>query len=143
MIAGVAGSLRPLAEMERKTISYQGPSDPVEVTTDPDLVRRIIENLTGNALRFSPPDSGVTITLRHEPAAFEVGVRDEGEGIPPEYIDRIFEKFVQVEGRDHGRKLGTGLGLTFCHYATQALGGTIRVESEPGEGSTFTVRLPS
>ena len=142
VLEGVVESLDALARMEHKAMAFEGPPDAVEVTTDPDLLRRIVENLTGNALRFSPPHSTVRIALHRDGDAVEVAVRDEGEGIPPEYLDRIFEKFVQVEGRQRGRRLGTGLGLTFCQYAAQALGGTIRVESEPGCGSTFTVRLP-
>jgi signal transduction histidine kinase len=142
VLEGVAASLSALARLERKTILYEGPADSLEAETDPDLLRRIVENLTGNALRFSPPDSPVTITLTPEDDGFSVAVRDRGEGIPPEYLDRIFEKFVQVESRERGRKLGTGLGLTFCQHAARALGGEIGVESAPGEGSTFTVRLP-
>jgi signal transduction histidine kinase len=142
LLEGVVASLSALARLERKSLVYEGPEEPLEAETDPDLLRRIVENLTGNALRFSPPDSAVTITLRREDDGFSVAVRDRGEGIPPEYLERIFEKFVQVESRERGRKLGTGLGLTFCQHASKALGGEIGVESERGEGSTFTVRLP-
>jgi signal transduction histidine kinase len=142
-----ASALGPLARLERKTIAIEPPPGPTVARADPDLVRRVLENLLGNALRFSPPDSQVTILVRPAAAAegnlVELAVRDEGEGIPPEYLDRIFQKFVQVEGRKNGKKLGTGLGLTFCRLAAEALGGTIRVESEPGQGSTFTITIPA
>ena len=69
-------------------------------------------------------------------------VRDTGEGIPAESFDRIFEKFGQVESRQAGRSMSTGLGLTFCKLAIEAHGGDIGVESLPGQGSTFSFRIP-
>jgi signal transduction histidine kinase len=69
-------------------------------------------------------------------------VRDAGEGIPAEAFDKIFEKFGQVETRKAGRKMSTGLGLTFCKMAVEAHGGRIWVESEIGKGSTFSFTIP-
>ncbi|MBI3922932.1 MAG: hypothetical protein HY318_16040 [Armatimonadetes bacterium] len=74
--------------------------------------------------------------------SFPRGGRDTGEGIPEEYYDRIFEKFGQVETRKSGRKMSTGLGLTFCKMVAEAHGGATWVESELGKGSTFWVRVP-
>jgi signal transduction histidine kinase len=140
----VRGGLEPIARLEDKTVEIAPPEGVTVARADPDLVRRTIENLVGNALRFSRPGSAVTIAIRpaEEGEHLEVAVTDQGEGIPPEYLDRIFQKFVQVEGRRNGRKLGTGLGLTFCRLAAEAQGGRIRVSSEIGEGSTFAVALP-
>jgi signal transduction histidine kinase len=135
-------ALRPLASLERKGLEVAAERAPVVVRADADLVHRILENLLGNALRFSPPGSTVTVSIVETDDAVELAVRDRGEGIPPEYLERIFDRFVQVEGRREGRRLGTGLGLTFCRLAADALGGSIRVESVPREGSTFTVALP-
>jgi signal transduction histidine kinase len=69
-------------------------------------------------------------------------VKDEGEGVPREAFERIFEKFGQVEGRKSGHKMSTGLGLTFCKMAVEAHGGRIWVESELGRGSTFSFAIP-
>ncbi|HVF84922.1 MAG TPA: ATP-binding protein, partial [Abditibacteriaceae bacterium] len=69
-------------------------------------------------------------------------VSDTGEGIPPEAFGRIFEKFGQVESRQGGRIMSTGLGLTFCKLTVEAHGGHIAVESAPGQGSTFCFTLP-
>jgi signal transduction histidine kinase len=77
-----------------------------------------------------------------EPEGVLISVEDSGEGIPKEYHGQIFEKFAQVELRELGHKTDTGLGLTFCRMAVEALGGTIAVESEPGKGSRFTLILP-
>jgi signal transduction histidine kinase len=71
-----------------------------------------------------------------------ISVSDEGEGIPPEDRERIFEKFGQVESRSAGRKMSTGLGLTFCKLAVEAHGGRIWVDSEIGKGSTFHFTIP-
>ena len=69
-------------------------------------------------------------------------MRDTGEGIPPDAFDRIFQKFGQVETRKAGRKMSTGLGLTFCKLVVEAHGGHIWVESELGQGSTFLFTIP-
>lgn len=71
-----------------------------------------------------------------------VSVIDTGLGIPPEYRDKIFEKFGQVEIREHKQKHSTGLGLAFCKLAVEAHGGKIGVDSEVGKGSTFWFELP-
>ena len=73
---------------------------------------------------------------------FIFAVRDTGEGIPREAFERIFEKFGQVEARQAGHKMSTGLGLTFCRMAVEAHGGRIWIESELGQGSTFSFTLP-
>jgi len=77
----------------------------------------------------------------HEPLSVLIGVTDTGPGIPKETQDRLFGKFQQVS-TIHGRRSGTGLGLHYCKLAVEAHGGNIWVDSEPGEGSTFTLRLP-
>ncbi len=112
---------------------------------DEDKLRRTLVNLIGNALKFTP--SGGTVTLgAHvalgDPDTLLFFVRDTGEGIPQESFGRIFEKFGQVENRKGGRKMSTGLGLTFCKMAVEAHGGRIWVESELGHGSTFLFSIP-
>jgi len=111
---------------------------------DHDKLCRTLVNLLGNAVKFTP--SGGRITLAVFPDAAQeslvFSVSDTGEGIPRNAFGRIFEKFGQVETRKEGRKMSTGLGLTFCKMAVEAHGGRIWVESEPGCGSTFSFTLP-
>ncbi len=112
---------------------------------DEDKLTRTLVNLVGNAIKFTPPGGTVTIQAgRSENNCLLFSVRDTGEGIPPEAFDRIFEKFSQVDNRKAGRKMSTGLGLTFCKLAVEAHCGRIWVQSAPDRGSVFffTVPLP-
>lgn len=110
---------------------------------DEEKLLRVLVNLLGNAIKFTPPEGTITVSIKADKAGITCLVRDTGEGIPPEYFERIFEKFGQVETRKSGRKMSTGLGLTFCKMVIEKHGGHIWVESEPGKGSTFSFYLPT
>ena len=120
---------------------------------DDDLLRRVLTNLVGNAIKFTPEPGQVEISAREttpgENQKFGLnsgvlfGVRDNGDGVPEEDRERIFDKFGQAESRKSGRKTSTGLGLTFCRLAVEAHGGQIWVESQVGKGSTFFFVLPT
>ena len=123
------------------------------LNADEDLLRRVIINLLGNAIKFTRSPGNVIITADtiaegqngHPNSGGEallLSVRDNGIGIPVEDQTRIFEKFGQIESREAGRKMSTGLGLTFCKLAVEAHGGRIWVESVLGEGSTFHFTVP-
>ena len=117
-----------------------GASAPVPVTCDPAIVRRVIGNLLGNALKFSAEDGVVRLMVDEVDGQPRVAVSDAGPGIAPEFHQKIFEKFGQVAGAK--QRLGTGLGLTFCKLAIEAHGGQIGLVSEVGRGSTFWFTLP-
>lgn len=104
--------------------------------------RQVITNLVSNALKFSPPGQPVTVSaLRHD-GVVEVSVRDHGIGIAPDDLLRLFERFYRTEeGRRHDHT-GTGLGLYICKSLVESWGGTIRVDSNLGTGSTFTYTSP-
>jgi signal transduction histidine kinase len=112
------------------------------VEADPDLLRRVLENLVENAVRHGAEGSPVLVSSQESDSAVELRVRDEGAGVPPELRNAIFDRFVQLEGADRVvSRSGRGLGLTFCKHAVEAHGGTIRVEGA-GPGAVFCVRLP-
>ena len=112
------------------------------VVGDERKIKQVILNLLSNAVKFTPEGGRVTVRALPAGDAVEVAVSDTGIGIAPEDREAIFEEFRQV-GSDYARKReGTGLGLTLARKFVELHGGTIRVESEVGRGSTFTVALP-
>jgi signal transduction histidine kinase len=143
----VCMELSPLAhELEVKVTSQIDENAPL-FEIDGDKVERILQNLVDNALKFCPANGSVTIRS-HKPGTdgAEVGfaridVVDSGPGVPDEYKNRLFERFVQVKGR-RGARRGIGLGLTFCRLVTEAHGGKIWIEDNPAGGSIFAFTLP-
>jgi signal transduction histidine kinase len=122
----------------KKTLTLDLPDDPADLVTDPGLLRQIVINLLSNALDAVEREGLVTLAVRSQDDHVLITVRDTGTGIAPEDLRRIFEPFYTTKGRGKG----TGLGLAICRELAKALGGTIAVESTPGEGSAFTLRLP-
>ncbi|NBD35304.1 MAG: GAF domain-containing protein [Chloroflexi bacterium] len=113
----------------------------MSVEGDRELLGRVVQNLVGNALKFTPAEGAVTITARTTPSDSEkviVSVRDTGPGIPPEIQQQLFQKF--VTGQQEGK--GSGLGLAFCRMVLEAHHETIWAASEPGEGAMFSFTLP-
>jgi len=107
---------------------------------DRRFLERVIWNLVDNAAKYSPPGSLITVRIDRDATGILLGVEDQGTGIPPEERERIFERFVR--GTSAGKTGGSGLGLAICRAIVDVHGGTISVQSEPGHGSIFTVRLP-
>jgi signal transduction histidine kinase len=138
-------SMKILAQQERKTISVFIPAGLADLRADKEVLKRVISNLIGNALKFTPSGSNIEVAASYEKDAgeFVISVKDHGQGIPKEYLRRVFEKFVQVDSVKVKQKTGKGLGLTFCKMAVEAHGGRIWVESELGKGSTFYFTLPA
>lgn len=122
------------------------PAVPVALFGDPHRLGQIVTNLVGNSIKFT---EGGSVRLRLRPLAssdgqcrLELSVIDTGIGISPEAREKIFEPFLQADGSTTRRFGGTGLGLTITRRLAELMGGEIGVESRPGAGSTFTVRLP-
>ena len=113
---------------------------------DAPKISRVLVNLLGNAIKFTPREGMITLAAQKGSGQHEnfvqFSVCDTGEGIPREAFARIFEKFGQVENRKAGRKMSSGLGLTFCKMTIEAHGGEIWLESEIGKGSTFYFTVP-
>jgi len=125
-----------------RLIRFTPPGKPVPVRADREIVLRILQNLLGNALKFTTDDGRILLSLAAAGDRARVSVHDDGPGIAPEYRQRIFEKFAQVELPAGRQKYSTGLGLAFCKLAVEAHGGAIGVDSEEGKGSTFWFELP-
>lgn len=110
---------------------------------DPLLIGRVIENLIGNAFKYTPKGGVIQVAASAEGRGVRFSVRDNGSGIPDEYKQRIFEKYFQSPDHEGQRsRQGTGLGLTFCRLVVEAHDGRIRVEDAEGGGSNFMIWLP-
>ena len=142
LVAEAAGQVAHLAEAGRLTVVQRVAEDVPAFEADPNLLRRTLVNLVGNAIKFTPPGGTVTVDVSRAGERLAFAVEDTGEGMPPEAASYIFEKFGQVETRKGGRTMSTGLGLTFCKLAVEAHGGEIGVESTLGVGSTFSFWIP-
>ncbi len=151
----VLDSFGPLAHEMEIHLDNHLPNNLPPLYADADKVERIITNLVDNAIKFTPSDGHVGIAAQlttftpanddmaqAAPQSFaQIRVTDTGPGIPDDYKQRLFDRYVQVEGRE-GRRKGTGLGLTFCMLAVRAHGGDIWVEDNPGGGSVFNFTVP-
>ncbi|HEY5784681.1 MAG TPA: ATP-binding protein [Microlunatus sp.] len=113
-----------------------------QVVADPDRVVQTLINLIGNAIKFSPPGSAVTLSAAPDGTVVLFTVRDQGRGVPANRLDVIFERFEQVDSSDARDKGGTGLGLSISRSIVERLGGRIWAENNVGGGSTFSFTLP-
>jgi len=137
----VAGMLQPRATERGLEIELDLPQHAVHVETDAPKVRQILSGLLSNAIKFT--DRGeIRLRLKQRDGNVFVDVQDAGVGIAPEYHERIFEPFWQVEPLRTRSRDGTGLGLSVARRLARLLGGDVLVRSAPGVGSTFTLRLP-
>jgi signal transduction histidine kinase len=133
------GAARQMADGRDLTL---GELEPVLVEGDPDQLKQLLLALLDNALKYTPPSGRVSLGLRRAGPVAEVTVRDTGIGIGAEDLPHVFERFYRADparNRDPG---GTGLGLAIARWIAEQHGGTLALSSEPGRGTTATVRLP-
>ena len=112
-----------------------------KVSADPEKIQWVLNNLIGNALKYTNAGDEILVTVKVKQDKMYVSVEDTGAGIPPQYLDKLFDKFVQVKGYDLEVR-GTGLGLAIAREIVEAHGGEIWCESSLDAGSTFTFTLP-
>ncbi|WP_437690915.1 response regulator [Sorangium sp. So ce176] len=135
-------AIRPAAEAKQLTIDVS--LDPaIEVNGDADRLQQVVSNLTANALKFTRPGDHILVALRRVGAYVELTVRDTGEGIAPDFLPFVFERFRQADSTSRRAHAGLGIGLSLVRHIVEAHGGSVMAES-PGlqKGSTFVVRLP-
>ena len=130
-------------DADRKDINVvTGGMPGLQVFGNEEQVLAAVTNLVSNAVAYSDPGSAVSVTARADAGAVEISVVDQGIGIPPDEIDRIFERFYRVDPARHRSTGGTGLGLSIVKHVAATHGGEVRVWSVEGQGSTFTLTLP-
>lgn len=138
LVRNVVQRLQPQAQEAQVALTAHGATT-LTVYGDGDRLAQVVTNLLDNALKHTPAGGQVTVRVWEEGPWALVAVQDTGEGIPPEALPRIFERFYQL---DQARRGGAGLGLSIAYEIVRAHGGTITVQSEPGKGSVFVVKLP-
>jgi PAS domain S-box-containing protein len=142
VIADATEEIHPVAEARGHMIQFALPKgEPLMVEMDVEMIRRVMINLLENAIKYTRAPGRITVFGRREAGSVVVGVRDSGPGIAPQDQKTVFEKFARLA--HDGQPKGLGLGLAFCRLAVEAHGGSIWVESELGEGSTFAFSLPA
>ncbi|HEX3051059.1 MAG TPA: HAMP domain-containing sensor histidine kinase, partial [Aggregatilineaceae bacterium] len=139
----VARLNRPLGEQKLITLELDVPPDLPCVRMDPDRILQVMNNLLSNAFKFSHPGTTVTIRARQTTAnQVEISVIDQGQGIKPDELNRVFLPFQRTSTRSTGGEHSSGLGLAICKRIVDLSGGQIVVESEQGKGSRFSFTLP-
>jgi signal transduction histidine kinase len=140
--AVVRQQIREFAQCQpTRPIQMVGPRRSVNVQADPIRVAQVVANLLSNAMKYSPADSPIIVTLSSDEDEALIAVQDQGEGVPADKRDRIFDCFYRIENGLTRRTSGTGLGLYITKRLVEAMGGRIWVDSRPTGGSTFFVAL--
>jgi two-component system OmpR family sensor kinase len=141
LVSSLAEQMEPVAKWKKLTFDVKA-GDKVSVTGDPHWLERVLLNLLDNAIKFTPEGGRVEIRVLPEDNYARIDVRDTGVGIASEAIPHIFESFYRADPSRSKQVEGAGLGLSLVRWIVEQHGGTIQVESQPGQGSCFSVRLP-
>jgi signal transduction histidine kinase len=143
VVRDTVNNLQPVAKKKRIRLIEQPTTKLPPVAADKSLIMQVVTNLVGNAIKYSPERTTITVTTALEADAVRLSVEDRGYGIPPEAIDRVWEKFYRVarEGQEKDEE-STGLGLSFVREVVEQHGGAVALESEVGRGSKFSFTLP-
>jgi nitrogen-specific signal transduction histidine kinase len=136
-------ALKPVADLKQVSLVTEIADGLELIAADRDRLRQIIWNLVSNAVKFSREGQKVTIAVRQIQSDLEIAVRDQGEGIAPEFVPFVFEPFMQADSSATRRHGGLGLGLTIVRNLVELHGGTARAESAGrGRGATFRITIP-
>jgi len=130
-----------LADKKNIKIDYKTP-DKVDMITDKNYVCRVMENLLSNALKFSEPGKEVAVTITADNSHVQIAVADQGPGLSPEDLTKLYQKFTKLTPRPTGGESSQGLGLSIVKMLSNCMGGDVQCQTRLGAGTTFTVRLP-
>jgi two-component system sensor histidine kinase/response regulator len=136
------GRAGPLAAAKEIALLLEVDAPPTTLRCDPRRLGQVLDNLLGNAVKFSPACSAVRVSLSRAPAGLRLCVTDQGPGIPEQERTRIFEAFHKGAARPTGGEASSGLGLAICQRIVSAHGGTLRAEDDPGGGARMVLELP-
>jgi signal transduction histidine kinase len=143
LVDEAASANRPLAERKGQTILVRSPAR-VKATGDHARLREAVDNLVSNAIKYSPPGSGIDISIEGRDGEASIKVKDQGAGLSPEDMSRLFGRFQRLSAKPTGGESSTGLGLSIAKRIVELHGGTILASSDgPGAGATFEIVLPA
>jgi signal transduction histidine kinase len=143
LIAETVRTMRAQTEASRQQLAEEVPEGLPPLRVDPDRIRQVLLNLLTNAHEYCPEGASIRVSARRSDGNVEVMVTDDGPGITPDQLEHIFERFTRGEAGMTQRVGGTGLGLAISKSLVELHGGAIGAESVPGQGSTFTIHLPT
>lgn len=143
VVREILDRLLPTLDEPHPAISVQAPEQPLRVRVNPARLEQVFANLLENALRYTPPEGRIEIRVEEGPGrSVTTTVRDNGRGIAPENLSRVFDRFFTTEPQDQIRDYGSGIGLSIVRSIVASHGGTIRAASAPGSGAAFIFTLP-
>jgi signal transduction histidine kinase len=143
LVKEVAEANQPLAVNKQQVISVSAPANIVTMC-DTDRIREAIDNLISNAIKYSPIAGKITVAVSHEGNDTIIRVSDEGAGLSPEDLGRLFGRFQRLSAKPTAGESSTGLGLSIVKRIIDMHGGEVTADSDgPGKGSTFTITLPA
>lgn len=142
LVASVVESIRPTAEIKAVGLKSELDPDAGPVNGDPDRLRQVVENILGNAVKFTPPNGSVIVRLARDGGA-SLTVSDTGRGVEPKLLPHVFDRFEQIDPKGPRGHAGLGLGLAIARHLVELHGGRVHAESAGvGQGAAFTVVLP-
>ncbi len=142
VVTNTVEQYRDPARRKQINLEIQVPDQPVMAMADPTAVTQVLDNLVSNAIKFSPPNKTVFVSVTEAEGIAQCIVRDEGPGFTALDKERMFRRYVRLSARPTAGEPSTGLGLSIVHKLVQAMQGELVCESVPGKGATFIVRLP-
>lgn len=144
LIAGAAAAVQPLLQRSGHQLMLDMQQADVQLYADDSRIQQVLWNLIGNAVKFSPPGSQITLALRPEGEGVCISVADQGEGIASDFLPFVFDRFAQSDAASNRQHGGLGLGLAIVKNLVEAHGGRVQVASAgPGQGAEFSVWLPA
>jgi signal transduction histidine kinase len=143
LLERLAVAYAPQAQACDVTLQVSAEPDLPEILADPERMIQVLGNLAGNALRYTPSGGHIRLSARRKGVAVVLAVQDDGAGMSPDVLPHIFDRFYRGDPARSQEDSESGLGLAIAKSITEAHGGTIEVQSEPGRGTTFTVLVPA
>ncbi|MFN8419003.1 MAG: HAMP domain-containing sensor histidine kinase [Anaerolineae bacterium] len=142
-VCGIYDFWQTVAADARRELTVNLPAELPTIDLDPGRMRQVLGNLIDNAIRHTPAGGKIELGVSTSGKEVTLWVKDNGEGIPPDELPRVFDRFYRADrSRQHQKLGGSGLGLSIAKRLVELHGGTIAVSSTPGKGTTFTVSLP-